>query len=205
MRPAGPPFAHLNLRWNPFGELSSQERAELAVADCGHWEARLRRPPQGLQILGPCGRGKTTHLLALWSRFPGAPYVHVREGESPRLPEARFLFIDDVDHLPRRARSRLFRRASSLVFTTHVDLSAEMEKRGLPAATLRVDGCSERQLLRIVERRIEHARRGPGAVPRIGEDVARQLLERHGDDLRAIEFTLYEVFQEMRSIDHVPV
>jgi len=205
MCPGGLPFAHLNLRRNPFGELTPEERAELAVVDVDRFVDRLREPRFALQIVGDCGRGKTTHLLALWARFPRAPYVHVFEGEKPDLPEAEVLFVDDVDQVPTRRRRRLFRRPGSLAMTTHRDLSEELRRAERAFETIDVAGVGEERLLQITERRIEWARRGPGAVPVVGPEGVRRLLERFGDDLRAIEFHLYERFQEMEEVDHVPV
>jgi hypothetical protein len=144
-------------------------------------------------------------MLALRARFPGAPYVHVFEGEKVDLPEVEVLFVDDVEHLPARTRRRLFRRRASLVATTHRDLAGAFRKAGIPFETLQMAGVGEERLLQIIERRIEAARRGPGPVPVVGPEGARRLIERFGDDLRAMEFHLYERFQQLKEIDHVPV
>ena len=74
------PFAHLNLRRNPFGEFSVEERAQLAVVDLEPAIAHLSSDVANgrgavVQVLGEKGFGKTTHLLALYSRHPGASYV----------------------------------------------------------------------------------------------------------------------------------
>jgi hypothetical protein len=177
----------------------------LAVVEVDQFVERLADPPFALQIVGDCGRGKTTHLLALRARFPGAPYVHVFEGEKAELPEAEALFIDDVEHLPARTRKRLFRRRASLVMTTHSDLAGELRKARIPFETLQMAGVGEERLLQIIERRIEAARRGSGPVPVVGPEGARRLIERFGDDLRAMEFHLYERFQELEEVDHAPV
>ena len=59
------PFAKLNLLRNPFGELVREERIPAAVVDVAAIEPLLNRPRVALQFYGDCGRGKTTHLLAL--------------------------------------------------------------------------------------------------------------------------------------------
>jgi fumarate reductase flavoprotein subunit len=68
----GLPFAHLNLRFNPFGELDLHLRADVAVVDLADWPKRLAAGRFAIQFLADCGRGKTTHLLALRRHFPDA-------------------------------------------------------------------------------------------------------------------------------------
>ena len=62
------PFAHLNLRFNPFGEATPEERAKLAVVDIERFAQRLCAPGFAVQFIGEHGRGKSTHLLALHAR-----------------------------------------------------------------------------------------------------------------------------------------
>ena len=46
-------FAHLNFRYNPFGELNPEERAELAVIglDLEDYARRLARPGTAVQLI----------------------------------------------------------------------------------------------------------------------------------------------------------
>jgi len=69
-RPIALPFAHLNLRRNPFGELDLSQRAALAVVDVDRFVRRLAQPGYAVQFTGDRGRGKTTHLLAILRHFP---------------------------------------------------------------------------------------------------------------------------------------
>ena len=59
------PWAWCNLRRNPFGELSRNERAELAVVDIDAIADHASEPYHAVQLIGDCGRGKTTRMLAL--------------------------------------------------------------------------------------------------------------------------------------------
>jgi len=117
-RPPGLPFAHLNLRRNPFGEVAAEERPALAVVDEAALDglaARLRAALDGdarttVQLLGEKGFGKTTHLLALRARFVGSPYRHVAEGERPApdpaaLPQSKPFFLDESQRVPRRSEN----------------------------------------------------------------------------------------------------
>jgi hypothetical protein len=198
------PFAHLNLRRNPFGELELSLWSELAVVDVDHLVPRLREPGYAVQFMGKKGRGKTTHILALLRHFPEARYVHVGENERPRMPQSQPLFVDEIQRVPRRRRRRLFRRRVSLVIGTHEDFRKELADAGFEVETVRVAGALDpRRLVEILNRRIEAARRAPGPLPRITEPTARAMINRFGDDLRAIQGAMYDVFQTLPGIQDV--
>ena len=201
----GLPFSHLNLRYNPFGELTPEERAEVAVVDIERFVHRMEAGRFAVQFQAPCGRGKTTHLLALRTRFPEAPYVHVLENGRSNLPVAPVVFVDDLDHLPPRLRLRFLKRESAVAVTTHVDLSADFAKAGLDHETVAVGNATPALLSAIIRRRVERARRGPGELPDVPAEEVCKLIERFGDDLRAAEDHLYDRFQEMKEIGHVQV
>ncbi|RMG08495.1 MAG: hypothetical protein D6731_21835 [Planctomycetota bacterium] len=193
------PFAHLNLRYNPFGELPLELRPSLAVLDPEPFLARLAPLRAALQFLGEKGRGKTTHLLALRSARPGV-YVHLPEdGPLPAVPlDAPLLYLDESQRLPWRLRRALFAGPSRLVLGTHRDHRRALRWAGRPVVTVKVgDALDETRLREILERRIEAARRGPGPVPRLTKRAIERLLARFGDDLRGIEHFLYERFQAL--------
>ena len=201
------PFAHLNLRLNPFGEPPLEERGRLAVVYVDELVEPLRGERHAVLVVGDSGRGKTTHLLALRQHFSDAPYYHIGEGESPPdFATAPLLFIDELQRVSRWRRFRLLRRRGlSLVIGSHEDHTRELQRSGWTVHLIEVGGASPDLLVTIVARRIEWARRGPGPVPQVGVATARILLERHGDDLRAIEGSLYEVFQQLEEIGDVEV
>lgn len=187
------PFAHLNLRHNPFGEPERAERAALALVTV----PRLERGSV-VQFIGAEGRGKTTHLLALTRLHPDATYEYLPEGARrfvTSVGSTPLLLLDEAQRLCRRERRRLFRSFPCLAVATHEDLS---RSAGVPVQTLRVGGIDVERLARILDRRLEWARRGPGPLPRFGCDACSRLIERFGDNLRAIEDYLYEVFQRLR-------
>ncbi|MBI1374059.1 MAG: hypothetical protein GC159_15165 [Phycisphaera sp.] len=207
------PFAHLNLRRNPFGEPQRHERGELAVVDIDAPLAALREAlaaarPYAVQLIGDCGRGKTTHLLALHQHFTDAPYVYVAENEpTPTIPDVSsggVLFVDEMQRVPRRTRRAVMRRGAALVIGTHRDHTRELRRAGYaidtirPAAMTTVD-----RLRRIVARRIDWARRAPGPTPGVSDATLRDLLRRHRDNVRAIEAELYERFQRLEHIADV--
>jgi hypothetical protein len=198
------PFAHLNLTRNPFGEATEPERIRLAVADVDAVVARLGSPGNAVQFLGEKGRGKTSHLMAIRSRFPEAPYVHVREREWPRIPRGHPLLLDETQRLPAWRRRLLFRRPVSFAIGTHEDHTWELLSAGLEVETLRPGESTDVERLdAIVRRRIEWARRGPGPVPGVPRPALERLLEAAGDDLRKMQDVLYGAFQHAREVGDV--
>lgn len=194
------PFAHLNLRINPFGEPSVEARAALAVVDLP--ELRSGDP---VQFVGESGRGKTTHLLALLARHPGAVYERLRENGdryAARVPAAVPFLLDEAQRLRPQLLRRLFSQHRTLALGTHDDLSRFSDR---PLRTLHFSGLTLARLRAIVARRIEWARRGPGPVPVVSDAALQTLLDRHASDVRAIEGRLYESFQSLQEPGDVQV
>ena len=154
------PFTKLNLRRNPFGELTWEERAELAVVDTQPW----------VEFLAPPGDGRAVHRPQ-WARENDAPvgdrpfdargvYVHIPEvGPRPAMPNQRPLLIDEAQRLGFWQRHRVFAFGGPLVLGTHDDLSKPLRRSGLDVVTVDVaaDRSAER-LMRILNRRIEASR-----------------------------------------------
>ncbi|NQU22809.1 MAG: hypothetical protein HQ567_16140 [Candidatus Nealsonbacteria bacterium] len=202
--PVSLPFAHLNLRRNPFGELEPAEQAELAVVDVQRHVERLRRPGYAVQFLGDRGRGKTTHLLAIRRHFPDAPYVHIGEGQRPRIPKGHPLFVDEIQRFSPWRRRRLFRRPVSLALGTHEDLQAELAASGFDVETVWAGAMLDAdRLCQMAARRIESARRAPGPLPQLSFVTARAMIDRFDDNLRGIHACLYDWFQNLRGIEDV--
>lgn len=204
------PFEHLNLRWNPFRTLEPDEAAQAAVPAFDPGVARLLlRPRRAVQLTGPCGAGKTTHLHALrgsvLASVPDSPYVYFGPDHTPPVPDSRVVFVDELQRLPRRGRMRLFRRrGTSFVIGSHRDHTAELRLAGVELLRgVELAPSSPERLHALLDRRVELARRGPGPVPRITAAAARRLLARHGGDVRAIIDHLYDVFQTLEAPRHV--
>lgn len=188
------PFAQLNLRRNPFAELTERDRARAAVVelDVDALSARLARPGFAVQLLGEAGRGKSTHLGVLHARFAALPRTYLpAEPPLPSIPVAPVVFVDESQRLSRRSRARLFARGASFVLATHECHERELTSAGLHVVTHRVGGLELARLRAIVARRMELARLGAGPLPTLPTSVLEEQLRRHGDDLRAIGDELY--------------
>ncbi len=201
------PFASWNLRRNPFGELSREERGELAVVErIEDWLKVLEGSMSALQFVGDCGFGKTTHLLALLRHLPAASYVYYPEaGTPPPLPRARPVLIDEAQRMGRRQEIQLIRHAGPVVLGTHVDFTSRLQRAGFEVTTVNVESPKTSETLtRILNRRIEASRLSDDqSLPLIAPALAAKLLQRFGSNVRNIEHFLYDCFQ--RSVaEHAP-
>jgi hypothetical protein len=199
-------FEHLNLRRNPFGEAADDQIGKLAVVDVDAFIERVRAPGFVVEFLGHCGRGKTTHMRAIWEHFSDAPFVRVAEQpEDFRVPDASLVFVDEAQFLSRRQRRRLFSQTRSYVVGTHKSLAPTFRRAKLDFETVSVGTVDKRRLCEIIERRIEWARRADGPAPSVSDAAVDALIAEHQDNLRAVEHHLYDVFQTLEEICHVQV
>ncbi len=198
------PYAHLNLCRNPFGELTRSQRASVAIVDPTRWIEKLADRWFAVQFIGEAGRGKTTHLLAIYRHFPDSPYLHIAEGEKPAIPRGRPLFLDEVQRLPARRRRREFGRGGPLVLGTHEDVASELRGMGYDVETIEVAAqTSPERIADVIDRRIESARRSPGPLPGVCTATIARLFEEYGDNVRGMEHHLYEVFQNLKEVQDV--
>lgn len=198
------PFAHLNLRRNPFGEFTEREREALALVDVELFVQRLSNPRYAVQFVGEKGYGKTTHLLALRAAFRDASYLHIGEGERIRLPTGSPILIDEAQRLTPWQRVQLFRRSVPLVLGTHQNFERQLRRAGRTVETIdTATRTSAAQLHTILNQRIGYVRRGDGPVPRVSRKTSDQLRARFGHDIRQIQNALYATFQSLREIGEV--
>ncbi len=194
----GLPFAHLNLRRNPFGEFSVKEWTALADVDVLEFDDFLMEPGATVQFVGEKGHGKTTHLLAIKSRFARSGYVHIPEGERAAVPPGNPILVDEAQRLTWWQQRQLFRSRAPLVLATHRDFSPELIRAGRQLRTVTVsERMSAQRLTRILNARIEWVRRGQGPVPSVSFESAGRLLSRLGPDIREIMFEMYKKFQDL--------
>jgi hypothetical protein len=195
------PYAHLNLRRNPFGEFSEDERTALALVDVDAVIVRLNDPRYVVQFIGEKGYGKTTHLLAIRSQLAGAGYVHIPEGERAPIPAGCPILIDEAQRLTHWQQFQLFRSNTPLVLGTHRDFQRKLRRSGRVVETIEVEqGTDTERLHRLLNARIEWVRRGDGQVPSITTATADNLRKEYGPNIRGMLHRLYTAFQNLNEI-----
>ncbi|TWT94635.1 hypothetical protein [Stieleria varia] len=206
-------WASHNLSRNPFGELTRQERIELAVVDVQAVAQFISQPRRAYQFIGECGRGKTTRMLAITRHIPDATYAYLPEDEPcPPIAAGSVVMIDEAQRMPRRIRQAVFASGLPLVLATHRNLSGPLRRAGYTVQTERIGlQLSDSLLQQILNQRIHASRRDTEAsVPEISLADCRALIRRFGTDVRAMESYLYDIVQQqvnshgkMRFIDHL--
>lgn len=198
-------FSHLNLKFNPFGELNPEQRKQLAVVDIEKIKNILNKPGVAIQFLADHGRGKTTHLLSLHELYPEAKYIKIFSGDKPDFEFHEIYFIDSIENISKKQRNFLYKNSSSIACTTHTDLSRELNRAGYEVVSKRVSLYDENILKKVFNDRIEYSRRGEGDIPVIDLRLINSLKQLYGDDIRSMEHHLYEKFQTLERIDNVKV
>ncbi len=211
------PYARLHLFRNPFGELSVAERARLAVVDIEtHLEWLDHASSAALQVIGPCGHGKSTHLRAIqyaWAARAGAEalpaFVYFpEEGDQPALPRSRPLFIDEAQRMNWWRRRQMLSGNGPLVIGTHCDLSRALQAAGFQLRTIDLDQpMPPERIKEILNRRIESSRvhpteeldddhvASPGFLSGLTLADVVALQDRFGSNIRQMEEHLYIRFQ----------
>ncbi|QDT02424.1 hypothetical protein K227x_08000 [Rubripirellula lacrimiformis] len=186
-----------NLIRNPFGELTKQERARLAIVDLQFLDPWIGKRHRAVQFVGDCGRGKTTRMLAIAHQWAGSCYVYLPEdGPTPPIPMADLLLIDEAQRLPGKLRRRVFATGMPLVLATHRDLSRSLARQGYQVHTESIgDGNDVRLIQQILNARIEAARWKSSPVPEVTLRDAEALFARFGSDIRQLEHFLYDRIQ----------
>jgi hypothetical protein len=88
----------------------------------------------------------------------------------------------------------------AVAVATQRDLSNRFARAGFEVRSVKVQELVTVGLLRrFVDRRLEWARRGPGATPWIRSDVLPALLQRHGPNLQSIQSDLYDHYQQLET------
>jgi len=202
---SGLPFFHLNLRRNPFGELTAAERTRLAIVECDAALQHLKSPRSVIQVVGERGYGKTTHLLALAAQFAENAYVHIPEGQRAAIPaQGEPLLIDEAQRMTFVQQWKTFRSQRRLVLGTHSDFEPALRRAGRQVLTIAADQFTDAtRVQNLLNARIESVRRDAGSIPQISQGTAAELFKQYGSDIRSIEHSMYLTFQQLRSVQDV--
>lgn len=193
-------WERLGLTRNPF------QTAEYAT-DSVHYvsvpeiERAFASSESWMQILADKGRGKTTILRALCG---GGTYEWLPEGRSDfvsRDTRGAVFFLDEAQRLSRNAWARLLSaefRPRRLIFSSHEDQCAWLTRLGVICESIVLTPSNPEWIDAVLNGRIERY----SAVidpPRVTPEAIEELILRHGTDIRAMEETLYHVFQDLQT------
>lgn len=133
-------YGQLGLSRNPFVAEEEPGVTRELWLDRGLPDAPSLTAGSFVQVVGPKGAGKTSHLLRWRASEPG-PYRHVDPGwrRARPLPVAALVYWDEVDRVPspllRLALAGVARLGGAIRCGTHRDLSAEAARAGLDVTT----------------------------------------------------------------------
>lgn len=192
-------YARLGLTGNPF--VSDRERSvepDLWLDRAGVPEAPEAGRRLLVQLIGPKGAGKTSHLLRWREAAPG-PYHYVAPGRRrwSMPPLAPLVYWDEVDRLAAPVRRMVFGRAArtgaTIVAGTHVDLAVPARRAGLEVITHDFAGLTPDVLRAWCDLRIAAVTR-PGAEPALDLDDAllAAICAEVGPSLREAAFVLHQ-------------
>ena len=172
------PYRAAGLKRNPFVAEGSPGVAE------EHWTDRrlpaslTLRPGVFVQVIGPKGSGKTSHLLRWRASAPG-PYRHVRPGwgRLRPLPAGPVVYWDEADRALwiKAALAIQGRQAAMVVVGTHRNLSPMARKAGFRVETHELGRLTPKEVEAFAARRIGAAGGEPGQFADIDyDDIARR-------------------------------
>jgi len=185
----------LSLRHNPFGAPLSFERPALAIQalDVEAVALRMQAPGVAVELIGPPGVGKTTHLELVGARLGVAV---IRIPERGAIPDPPALHVGIVDELQRAAsrwtRRRIFGWAASFVVGSHRSFARELRAAGFDVATYELSGLTVDGLRAYAKARMRWATAGPQEPSEVPDALIEQLHRTHRADVRAIEDALFD-------------
>ncbi|WP_425307347.1 hypothetical protein AADG42_00845 [Ammonicoccus fulvus] len=191
-------YARLGLSGNPF--VADRDRA--VEPDLWLDRAGVPEPPAAglgllVQLVGPKGAGKTSHLLRWREAAPG-PYHYVAPGRQrwAMPPVAPLVYWDEVDRLAAPVRRIVFGRAArmraTVVAGTHEDLTAPARHAGLGVVTHHFPGLTPAVLRAWCDLRIAAVTLpGTSSVLDLNDALLAAVCAEVGPSLREAAFLLH--------------
>jgi energy-coupling factor transporter ATP-binding protein EcfA2 len=200
------PFAKLGLSSNPFRRLTDEEWADIAVIPAPIETAF--NAGDNLLILGKRGRGKSTILRHLSRRIAWQGKRTVYE----RIPESRWQYqthIQGLDAFALDEAQRLLlwkwipllncmRNGMRLIIGSHRNDAWLFRLAGIPVTVFRLEELYTRQhLATVLQCRLDYFTTDGEPLVNFAPSAFDYLWQQYGDNLRAIEAHLYDVFQQL--------
>jgi hypothetical protein len=208
------PLHKLGLVKNPFVALTPDEWVAVAVLPPVIYEV-LESGFDHLQVIGDRGRGKSTTLHWLCDHFR-------MQGDSvayERLPRWHFNYhtdissldcfvLDEAQRLFILNQHRLFREAQGkhLMIGTHHSWERAFRRYGWQLTTVHIGKQTTREHIQhILDKRLTVFATGKGTLVYFDDSAIDYLWERWRDNLRGMEYFLYDALQKRRDIGAITV
>ena len=194
----------LLLRQNPFGGLTDVELEQVLVP---HFEMERMLAliedgqPKIIEFLGKKGRGKTSHFRYLHRHLPFYPmYLLDQNKPSTQIEELQspVIFVDSIFHLGLFRRLRLYRAFETVVLTTHWGRKLEYQFAGKKSYCFHFKGINADRLKKLIVRRIKVMLANENQEIIINDQVVNTLIEKFGDNYRAILNHLFDQYQRTK-------
>lgn len=195
-------YTHLNLRWNPFGEATPEERAELAHVDIKQFRDALQ-PGCAIELRAEHGRGKSTTLFALRKALaPQAPHIRGSLHKKTSLPLSPWVFLDEVQQINIFKLWQFARRMHAnkgiVVYSTHARRRWLFRLAGFSTQKHIIDYAQPQTLLALFNKRIAWAHNHCGIPPALQQSDIQKLNRLYGNDLRSMEGHLYDCINRLK-------
>lgn len=204
------PHKKLGFQRNPFSALAKQEWCDTAFLP-SQLSYNFLESQSHLQLIGQVGSGKSSLLhygaAILQTNGLRVRYEYIPEGQRrflSDLGEVDLFLLDEAQRLSWWEKRRWLRWAAlprkRTLFATHQDLSGWFGKRGLILTLFDVEtAVSPQTYAQWLNTRLNYfALTQPPAV-QFTPESSQFLFETFGADIRAAEYFLYEVFQDLET------
>ena len=192
-------------RRNPFGALTDTECADVALLP--EAVTAVLDHPVHIQLLGPAGVGKSSALLAIqraWQQHgQQVAYEYIPEGQRQfhtSLVNLDAFCLDEAQRLGWRWQRRLWPAQGHirLGLGSHADLSAHFAPNTLVTIDL-TQHINAAHWQQIIARRLAYFALPDTPAATLAPDAIEFLWTTFACDLRAGEYFLYEVWQELET------
>lgn len=204
------PFSNLRLAFNPFRVMTAAEQAEIAVLSQNILESV--QDYQFIQIMGHQGRGKTTTLLGLRyylqqkdkeAEYHYIPRWHIKF--QPTIRSDTVLILDETQRILPPVFATTIKNCvlknTQLIFSSHISWHWLFVLLRIPLYSTTRRQHTQTHFAEIIERRLTYAALSTidHSCVSFAPDAISYLKKCFGDDLRAMQYYLYDVFQDIAS------
>ncbi|WGH75304.1 hypothetical protein P8625_14700 [Tenacibaculum tangerinum] len=195
-------YQKLNLKYNPFSFLNRNELLLTTVEriNLTNLASEIKRNDTCfVEFIGRKGRGKSTLLNLLYTKYlPEATFIPLKtKNFTPILVTEGILIIDSFQKLSIKNKHHLLNNQKKIIVASHYShkILLHQNKSFTKKINFNTLGVDIDLLEKIVKNKIQLASLDhQKASPKIPREFLKSLLKKHGNNLREIQLSLYELF-----------